>query len=91
MIELLEPMEPGAGRIGKFIEEKGEGFHHIALRVQDIQGTMDKFKALNVSFRDKEPRAGAEGARIAFTEPESTLNVLTELVERKQELTGNQE
>jgi methylmalonyl-CoA epimerase len=91
MIELLEPMEPGAGRIGKFIEEKGEGFHHIALRVGNIRETMEKFKEMNVSLRDKEPRVGGDDARIAFVEPEFTLNVLTELVERKRELMGNKE
>ena len=37
LIELLEPLEPGEGRIGRFLKEKGEGFHHIAFRVEDIQ------------------------------------------------------
>ena len=91
MIELLEPLKPGVGRIGKFIEEKGEGFHHIALRVQNINDTMEKFKEMNVSFRDKEPRVGGDDARIAFIEPECTQNVLTELVERKREVTGHKE
>jgi methylmalonyl-CoA/ethylmalonyl-CoA epimerase len=85
LIELLQPTEPGAGRIGKFLEEKGEGLHHIALRVGDIDHTMEKLKESMV-FRDKEPRVGADKSRIAFIEPEFTQNVLTELVERKQEV-----
>ena len=85
LIELLQPTEPGAGRIGKFLAEKGEGFHHIALRVGDLDATMEKLKGSMV-FRDKEPRTGADKSRIAFIEPEFTQNVLTELVERKREV-----
>ena len=44
LIEFLEPTEPGAGRIGQYLEEKGEGLHHIALRVGDIDRTMEKLK-----------------------------------------------
>jgi len=89
LIELLEPIEPGVGRIGQFLEEKGEGFHHIAFRVEDIDHAMDRLNQIEVPLRDKEPRDGADESRIAFIEPTSTQNVLTELVERKQEVKGN--
>jgi methylmalonyl-CoA/ethylmalonyl-CoA epimerase len=89
LIELLEPIEPGIGRIGRLLEEKGEGFDHIAFRVEDIDHAMDRLKQIEVPLRDKEPRDGADESRIAFIEPTSTQNVLTELVERKQEVRGN--
>jgi methylmalonyl-CoA/ethylmalonyl-CoA epimerase len=84
-IELLEPTEPGAGRIGQFLEEKGEGIHHIAFRVENIKQTLKGLKEMDVPLRDEEPRDGGDGSRIAFIEPMVTQNVLTELVERKQE------
>lgn len=89
LIELLEPTEPGEGRIGQFLKEKGEGIHHIALRVDDIDHTMGDLRRMNVPLRDKEPREGGDGAWIAFIEPAFTQNVLTELVERKREVIEN--
>jgi methylmalonyl-CoA/ethylmalonyl-CoA epimerase len=89
LIELLEPVEPGKGRIGKFLEEKGEGFHHIALRVENIHNTLVNFKKMNVHLKDEEPRSGGDGSKIAFIEPAFTQNVLTELVERKREVKGS--
>jgi methylmalonyl-CoA/ethylmalonyl-CoA epimerase len=86
LIELLEPTEPGAGRIGQFLEERGEGIHHIAFRVKDIGQTLTLLKEMNTPLRDKEPRDGGDGSRIAFIEPVVTQNVLTELVEREQDV-----
>ncbi len=91
LIELLEPIEPGLGRIGQFLKEKGEGFHHIAFRVDDIDLTISRLNEIEVPLRDKQPRGGADKSRIAFIEPACTQNVLTELVERKQEVKGNKE
>jgi methylmalonyl-CoA epimerase len=88
LIELLEPTEEGAGRIGQFLKEKGEGLHHIALRVQDIDAVLDRLKEMGVPLRDKQPRPGGDDSRIAFMDPSFTQNVLTELVERKREITG---
>lgn len=82
LIELLEPVEPGEGRIGKFLKEKGEGFHHIAFRVEDIHDAMERLKNINIPLRDEKPRDGGDGSKIAFIEPISTQNVLTELVEK---------
>jgi methylmalonyl-CoA/ethylmalonyl-CoA epimerase len=89
LVELLQPTAPGAGRIGKFIDEKGEGFHHIAFRVEDIDRAMEKLREIRVPLRDQKPRDGGDESRIAFIEPASTQNVLTELVERKREVRGD--
>lgn len=86
LIELLEPVEPGAGRIGKFLEEKGEGFHHIAFRVEDIHHVLEILKNMGVPLRDEKPRDGGDNSKIAFLDPISTQNVLTELVERDREV-----
>jgi methylmalonyl-CoA/ethylmalonyl-CoA epimerase len=86
LIELLQPTEKGAGKIGKFIEEKGEGLNHIAFRVENINETMRRLKENNIQLRDKEPRPGGDESRIAFIMPEFTQNVLTELVERNREV-----
>lgn len=86
LIELLEPVEPGEGRIGKFLDEKGEGLHHVAFRVEDIQDALEKLKKINIPLRDEKPRDGGDDSRIAFLDPISTQNVLTELVERKREV-----
>ena len=87
LIELLQPTKKGEGRIGQFLKEKGEGFHHIALRVKDIDNALEKFKNMNVPMRDETPRDGGDESRIAFIDPLFTQNVLTELVERKREIT----
>ena len=86
MLELAEPMVPGQGRIGEFLTRNGEGFHHIAYRVENLDDLLDTLKAADVTLRDNEPRPGAAGSRIAFLAPEETNNVLTELVERQQDL-----
>ncbi len=91
LIELLEPIEPGKGRIGQFLEERGEGIHHIALRVDDIHQAMERLKEIHVPLRDQQPRDGGDESWIAFIEPAVTQNVLTELVERKREVKGNLE
>ncbi len=85
VVELIEPIEPGAGMIGKFLTEKGEGFHHLALEVDDIIETIEKFKAMNIALIDEKPRTGAHGSRIAFMDQSLTQNVLTELVENNHE------
>lgn len=86
LIELLEPLEPGEGRIGQFLVERGEGIHHIALRVDNIHRALERFKEMNISLKDEKPRDGGDGSQIAFIEPAFTQNVLTELVERDQEV-----
>lgn len=81
-IELLESTDP-EGPIGKFIEKKGEGVHHIAFATQNIEEALAEAEAKGVQLIDKQPRKGAEGLHIAFLHPKSTRGVLTELCENK--------
>lgn len=81
-IELLESTEPD-GPIGKFIEKKGEGIHHLAFHVNDLQGALNEVEQNDIRLIDTEPRKGAEGLDIAFLHPKSTNGVLTELCEDK--------
>ena len=77
-IELLESTSPD-GPVGKFLEKKGEGVHHIAFAVDDLQASLDFAAEQGVRLIDKTPRKGAEGLDIAFLHPKSTVGVLTEL------------
>ena len=81
-IELLESTEP-EGPVGKFIEKKGEGIHHIAFHVKDLQSALNEIDAKGIQLIDKQPRKGAEGLNIAFLHPKSTNGVLTELCSDK--------
>lgn len=81
-IELLESTEPD-GPIGKFIEKKGEGIHHLAFHVNGLRDALNKAGENNIRLIDSEPRKGAEGLDIAFLHPKSTNGVLTELCEDK--------
>jgi len=81
-IELLESTDP-EGPVGKFIEKKGEGVHHIAFAVEGIENALEFAAEQGVQLIDKAPRKGAEGLSIAFLHPKSTMGVLTELCEDK--------
>ncbi|MCA1745524.1 MAG: methylmalonyl-CoA epimerase [Bacteroidales bacterium] len=83
-IELLESTDP-EGPIGKFIEKKGEGIHHLAFAVNDLQKSLDETAEKGVKLIDQSPRKGAEGLNIAFMHPKSTFGVLTELCEHPEE------
>ena len=91
LIELLEPIEPGIGSIGQFLAEKGEGIHHMAYRVENIDKVLERLKEMHVPLKDQRPRGGGDDSRIAFIDPVFTQNVLTELVERKREVKTEQE
>jgi len=80
-VELLESTSPD-GPIAKFIEKRGEGLHHIALLVSDLDVALTEARAAGLRLVDEFPRPGARGARIAFLHPKSTGGVLIELVER---------
>jgi methylmalonyl-CoA epimerase len=80
-IELLEPLGDDSP-IGKFLENRGEGIHHFAVRVTNIDGVLSELKAKGVILVDEKPKAGAEGARIAFVHPKSTHGVLLELCQK---------
>ncbi len=83
-IELLESSDP-EGPIGKFIEKKGEGVHHLAFAVKGLEGALEEVESKGIQLIDKTPRKGAEGLHIGFLHPKSTMGVLTELCENKNE------
>ncbi len=78
--ELLEPTEPGS-TVAAFLEKRGEGLHHVALTVEDLQTRIAELKQSGVRMIDEVPRPGAHHMRIAFLHPKSTFGVLTELCE----------
>jgi len=82
-IELLESTD-SQGPIGKFIEKKGEGIHHIAFAVESIEEQLSHAKKMGVELIDNFPRKGAEGLDIAFLHPKSTSGVLIEICEDKK-------
>ena len=79
-IELLESTDP-EGPIGKFVEKKGEGIHHVAIAAEGLQGSLDELAGKGVQLIYKAPRKGAEGLDIAFLHPKATGCVLLELCE----------
>ena len=84
-IELLESTEPD-GPIGKFIEKRGEGIHHIALATDDMNSDLKELKEKNIKLIDENPRKGAEGLNIAFLHPKSTFSVLTEICGKEDKI-----
>ena len=81
-IELLESTSPD-GNIARYIEKKGEGIHHIAFEVDDLESMLEELQQKGIRLIDKEPRYGAGGTRIAFLHPKNTNGILVELCERK--------
>jgi len=81
-IELLEPTE-SESPVAKFIEKRGEGIHHIALKVKNIESILEEFKKKGLTVIDEKPRIGVSGAKIAFIHPKSTRGVLLELYETR--------
>ncbi len=80
-VELLESTAPD-GPIAKYIEKKGTGIQHVALRVENIDEALAELKQKGVQLIDQTPRHGAGGARIAFLHPKATGGVLVELCQR---------
>jgi len=78
-LELLEPLSDDSA-VGRFIQRRGEGLHHLALNVDDISGKLQILDSLGMRLIDQEPREGLSGT-IAFVHPSSVFGVLTELVE----------
>jgi len=76
-IELLESTDP-EGPIGKFIEKKGPGIHHLAFAMADVAQALTEAESNGVQLIDKQPRKGAEGLSIGFLHPKFTHGVLTE-------------
>jgi len=79
-VELLESTST-KGPISKFIEKKGQGIHHIAFRVDNLEKALIELKEKGIKLIDEKPRLGAGGKKIAFLHPKSTQGVLVELCE----------
>jgi methylmalonyl-CoA/ethylmalonyl-CoA epimerase len=79
-VELLRPLGPDTP-IGKYLERKGPGLHHVAYAVDDIDGVLSSLKEAGIELIDSEPRIGIRESRVAFVHPRSTGGVLTEIVE----------
>ena len=83
-VELLEPTSPDSV-IARYVDKRGPGLHHITLRVDDIHAALARLKSHGVKLVDEQPRAGAEGALVAFVHPSSAHGVLVELKESRVE------
>lgn len=84
-LELLEPLSEESP-IARFIEKRGEGIHHIALGVKDIEGRLKELKENGIRLLNEEAKDGAEGAKVAFIHPKAAHGVLYELSEKKGEV-----
>ncbi len=76
--ELLQPTDPNSA-LARFLEKRGEGIQHVALRVDDVEKSLEELKAKGLRVIDEKPRPGAGGASIAFFHPKSTGGVLLEI------------
>lgn len=83
-VELLEPTGANSP-VAKFMEKRGPGIHHVAVRVADIRGALSRFKERGARLIDEEPRVGAGGCLVAFVHPSAAGGVLLELVEHVEE------
>ena len=83
-LELLQSTEEG-GQIAKFIQKRGQGIHHIALEVDDIQAELDRLKAKGLKLINEKPYLNAHKELVAFIHPKSTFGMLVELIQTKPE------
>ena len=79
-VELLRPLAPDTP-VGKFLDRKGEGMHHVAYAVEDIEATLARLATAGFELIDSKPRSGIGDTRVAFVHPRSVGGVLTEIVE----------
>lgn len=82
-IELLQSTTPD-GQIAKFINKKGQGIHHIAFEVDDIQAELDRLKRKGVRLINEKPYLNAHDNLVAFLHPKSTFGILVELIQTRQ-------
>ena len=82
-LELLEPLHPESA-VGRFLERRGEGVHHICLEVDDLEASLARLERLGVPLIDRVPRPGAGGSRVAFLQPRGMGGVLVELKEGRR-------
>lgn len=81
-IELLEPLEPDSA-VGRFLAARGEGLHHVAMAVEDLDEAVERLRASGARLASTEVRIGAEGYRYVFLHPKSAHGVLLELIETR--------
>ena len=86
-VELLEPTGPETP-VAKFLEKRGPGIHHVAVRVADIRAALARLKAGGARLIDEEPRVGAGGCLVAFVHPAASGGVLLELVQQMNPTAG---
>ncbi len=79
-VQLLQPLDPDTP-VGRFLDRRGEGLHHVAFAVPDIEAALDHLRAEGARLIDQTPRLGGRGARIAFVHPADLAGTLIELVE----------
>lgn len=79
-VELLEPLGPDT-TVGRFLDRRGPGLHHVAYRSSDLEGDLARLADQGIELIDERPRPGARGHRVAFLHPRSTGGVLVELVQ----------
>lgn len=79
-LQLLGPTGPDT-TVGRFVEKRGEGLHHIAYEVDDLVATLAELKAKGVQLIDEEPRKGGRGHMVAFVHPRSNHGLLVELIQ----------
>jgi methylmalonyl-CoA/ethylmalonyl-CoA epimerase len=83
-VELLRPLRPDTP-VGKYLEKRGPGLHHVAYAVGDIDDVLERLKGAGIELIDSEPRVGIRDSRVAFVHPRSTGGVLTEIVQPSEE------
>src|SRR5262249_20293061 len=81
-VELLEPLDP-SGPVGRFVQKRGEGFHHLCFAVEDIEAAVGSLLSAGVRTVGQAPRPGAGGRRVTFLDPKDTFGVLIELSEAR--------
>jgi methylmalonyl-CoA/ethylmalonyl-CoA epimerase len=79
-VELLAPLDPDSP-VGRFLNRRGPGLHHVAYRVQDIDAARQDARAAGLRLLDEQSRTGIRGSRVAFLHPKATGGVLTEIVQ----------
>jgi methylmalonyl-CoA epimerase len=79
-VELLRPLQPDTA-VGRFLQSRGPGLHHVAYRVGDIEAALDALRDQGLQLIDEKPRTGIRHSRVAFVHPRSTGGVLTEIVQ----------
>ena len=79
-VELIRPLDP-EGAIARFMAKRGEGFHHVAFAVPDVEAALEDLRARGAELIDQHGRRGLGGHTVAFVHPRSTLGVLTELIQ----------